>query len=119
MSNGKITSIVLAFVGFFLSQTVFAQASKQDFNSPTLASITLHPKYLPTATPFVPLAGGELTLRFDDLTADYNSYNVRVIHQTHDWWPSDLHPSEYIEGFYDIPISDMEDSFGTMVDYTH
>ena len=84
-----------------------------------LASVTLHPKDLVISPPFIPLQGGVLTFRFDDLRAEYSSYNLRVRHCTHDWWYSDLHPSEYLDGFYDVVIDDMEDSFGTKVNYTH
>ena len=73
----------------------------------------------PTATPFIPLNGGQITFRFDDLEADYKNYNLRVVHCSHDWWPSELHPSEYLDGFYEISITDIEDSFGTKVNYTH
>lgn len=102
-----------------MANTGHAQDRNFDFSLPVITSATLHPLDLPTFTPMIPLEGGQLTLRFDDLEADYKSYNARIVHCTHDWFESDMHPSQYIDGFYDVSITDMEDSFGTMVEYTH
>tara|TARA_B100000780_G_scaffold218144_1_gene157338 strand:+ start:10544 stop:11812 length:1269 start_codon:yes stop_codon:yes gene_type:complete len=118
MSYCKNTFLtVLIFV--FLCFNLLGQKVGLNETSMGLASVTLHPKGLPASPPFVPLQEGILTLRFDDLHAEYTTHYIRVRHCTHDWWYSDLHPSEYIDGFYDVAIDDMEDSFGTKVNYTH
>ena len=62
---------------------------------------------------------GMLELRFDDLSGDYVTWEVRVVHCDRHWQPSDMHPSEYIQGFHTTPMADEEASFGTKVDYTH
>ena len=113
--NSSITAIII----IFSSVNVLSQFVGLNETSIGLASVTLHPKDLPISPPFVPLQGGVLTLGFDDLRADYTTYYVRVKHCTHDWWYSDLHPSEYIDGFFDVVLDEMEDSFGTKVNYTH
>ena len=113
--NSSITAIII----FFSSVNVWSQFVGLNKTSIGLASVTLHPKDLAISPPFVPLQGGVLTLGFDDLRADYTTYYVRVKHCTHDWWYSDLHPSEYIDGFFDVVLDEMEDSFGTKVNYTH
>ena len=118
MRNWKTrTFLLLLFV--LTSNFVKSQAVSMNRTGLGLASVTLHPKDLPISPPFIPLQDGVLTLSFDDLRAEYASYNVRVFHCTHDWWYSDLHPSEYLDGFHDIAIDEMEDSFGTIVNYTH
>lgn len=118
MRNWKTrTFLLLLFV--LTSNFVKSQAVSMNSTGLGLASVTLHPKDLPISPPFIPLQDGVLTLSFDDLRAEYASYNVRVFHCTHDWWYSDLHPSEYLDGFHDIAIDEMEDSFGTIVNYTH
>ncbi|MBT6174642.1 MAG: DUF5103 domain-containing protein, partial [Flavobacteriales bacterium] len=113
--NSSITAIII----IFSSVNVLSQFVGLNETSIGLASVTLHPIDLPISPPFVPLQGGVLTLGFDDLRADYTTYYVRVKHCTHDWWYSDLHPSEYIDGFFDVVLDEMEDSFGTKVNYTH
>ena len=112
---------MVAVVGIYLllGQILLSQAPLQEHTHPTLSSVITHPTGHVTGAPFIPLDGGSITFRFDDLEADYKSYNLRIIHCSHDWWPSDLHPSEYIDGFYDISITEIEDSFGTKVNYTH
>ena len=111
------TFILLIFV--LSSDIINSQAVRMNDTGLGLASVTLHPKDLLISPPFIPLQDGILTFSFDDLRAEYSSYNLRVMHCTHDWWYSDLHPSEYLDGFHDIVIDEMEDSFGTKVNYTH
>lgn len=112
-------ALALFFIGGGISLKTNAGEQLIELQSDHLASVTLHPTDIPTATPFISLGEGGLTLRFDDLNSEYSSYNVRVIHCTFDWWASDLHPSEYLNGFYEASIANIEDSFGTMVNYTH
>ena len=119
MSYCQKCMVAVVFVWLFVVGENYSQGPLIEINLPTISSVTLHPTGIPTATPFVSLNAGGLTLRFDDLEADYKTYNCRLIHCSSDWWPSDLHPSEYLDGFYEAPITDMEDSFGTMVNYTH
>ena len=118
MSNCK-TSFAAAIILILGPLNLLSQTAGLNSSSANLASATLHPKDLPVSPPFVPLENGVLTLSFDDLSADYTTYYVRVRHCTHDWWYSDLHPSEYIDGFFDMIIDEMDDSFGTKVNYTH
>ena len=42
-------------------------------------------------------------LRFDDMTGDYTPWEVQIVHCDRHWQPSDLHPSEYLQGFYSPP----------------
>ena len=88
-----------------------------------LKTVLLHPAGAPLAPPVVPLSLedglGRLDFRFDDLSGDYVPWEVRVVHCDRHWQPSDMHPSEYIQGFHTTPMADEEASFGTKVDYTH
>ena len=118
MINWRIVFLLGTFVGV-MSDGVWSQRVELNKSKYGLSSVTLHPKGLPIATPFIPLEGGVLTFMFDDLSAAYATYNLRILHCTHDWWYSDLHPSEYIDGFHNVVIDEMEDSFGTKVNYTH
>lgn len=85
-----------------------------------LYTATLHPVSAPTADPIVPLDGGLLELGFDDLKPGIRNLQARFIHCTFDWYPSpDLRPTDYLQGFHPLTLTDVEASFGTRVDYTH
>jgi hypothetical protein len=60
-----------------------------------------------------------LKLSFDVLTTDSKDYYYTIIHCNADWTPSDLGPSEYIEGYFEDRISDYQSSFNTNVNYLH
>ena len=59
-----------------------------------------------------------MEIRFDDLSGDYTPWEITIVHCDRHWTPSDLHPSEYLQGFYTTPMEDDEASFGTKVDFT-
>lgn len=61
----------------------------------------------------------KLVLTFDDLDADIKDYYYSLVHCNADWTPSDLDPSEYIEGYFEDQIDQYQSSFNTTVDYTH
>ena len=89
---------------------------------PDLSGVVFHPVGQPVAPPFVPLENNgepQLMLRFDDLSPFNTSWEVRITHCDRHWLPSDLHPNEYIQGFYSTPVEDVEASFGTKTDFTH
>ncbi|MEE4196872.1 MAG: DUF5103 domain-containing protein [Bacteroidales bacterium] len=61
----------------------------------------------------------KLWLTFDDLDGEIKDYYYTLIHCNADWTPSDLDPSEYIDGYFDDQIDNYQSSFNTTVDYTH
>ncbi|HKL07368.1 MAG TPA: DUF5103 domain-containing protein [Bacteroidales bacterium] len=61
----------------------------------------------------------KMVLLFDDLDADIKDYYYTIIHCNADWNPSDLDPSEYIDGYFEDQIDQYQSSFNTTVDYTH
>ncbi|HSH50491.1 MAG TPA: DUF5103 domain-containing protein, partial [Bacteroidales bacterium] len=61
----------------------------------------------------------KIVLLFDDLDADIKDYYYSIIHCNADWTPSDLNPSEYIDGYFEDQIDQYQSSFNTTVDYTH
>ena len=60
-----------------------------------------------------------LMLSFDDLSNDPQNYAYTLIHCDADWKPSNLMESEYLEGFYEEPITDYQFSFNTTQNYIH
>jgi len=64
-------------------------------------------------------SGKQLVLEFDDLNPNTTDYYYTVIHCSAYWQPSDLNPIEYIQGYEENQLDDYENSFGTLVPYTH
>ena len=60
-----------------------------------------------------------LLLQFDDFDFDSRDYMYTVSHCDADWSISDLHSSEFIDGFPENYIQDYEFSFNTKLSYVH
>jgi len=66
---------------------------------PTVHTVQLFKKGFPIAPPIIELGGTEpLVLRFDDFSPDVEDLSYTVVHCDPDWQPSDLAPSQYING---------------------
>lgn len=63
--------------------------------------------------------GEVLHLSFDDLNGDEATYYYQIVRAEADWSPTTLFESEYLEGFNDLRIRDMENAYGTLQSYTH
>ncbi len=59
----------------------------------------------------------QLILKFDELTTDIHNYYYTLIHCDTNWKESYLVQSDYLEGFYENPITDYLPSFNTSMDY--
>ncbi len=60
-----------------------------------------------------------LWLEFDDLSADYEQYHVKILHCTYDWKQSALSEIEYMPEYNDLIINDYQVSQNTKVPYYH
>lgn len=70
--------------------------------------------------PYIKLASDQyISVCFDDFAASYKTYSYQVIHCDANWKPSSLRPSDYIMGFYENNINDVEGSFNTRIAFTH
>ncbi|MCK4663927.1 MAG: DUF5103 domain-containing protein [Bacteroidales bacterium] len=61
----------------------------------------------------------KLKFSFDDLDADIKDYYYTLLHCNSDWTPSNLTTFDYIDGFIKNKIPDYENSFNTLIRYTH
>jgi hypothetical protein len=61
----------------------------------------------------------KLNFGFDDFDSDYKTYNYTVVHCDASWNPTNITPSDYIEGYNEDQISDIKRSFNTIQQYTH
>ncbi len=62
---------------------------------------------------------GILRFEFDHFGTDLMDYNYTVVHCNSDWTPSDLLETEYINGYTEDRILNIESSFNTLAQYTH
>jgi hypothetical protein len=61
----------------------------------------------------------KLSLHFDLLDNQAETYYYSFIHCDKDWKKSDIFPNDYLDGFYENPIDDYNPSFNTTVNYFH
>ncbi len=86
-----------------------------------IKAVRFHIRGAEMSMPMVDLGGGaQLVLDFDDLEADGKSYYYTIVHCNKDWTPSDgISDMEYIDGFTEEEIRNIEFSNITQQDYTH
>tara|TARA_B100000900_G_C20584034_1_gene718745 strand:- start:1152 stop:2438 length:1287 start_codon:yes stop_codon:yes gene_type:complete len=73
-----------------------------------------------TDFPVIPLnSNDQLLLQFDDFDFDSRDYMYTITHCNADWSVSDLHSSEFIDGFPENYIQEFEFSFNTKLSYVH
>jgi hypothetical protein len=61
----------------------------------------------------------KLKLCFDDFSKDLKSYYYALVHCNSDWEPTDVLPSDYIDGFLRNQILEHVYSINTLVNYIH
>lgn len=87
---------------------------------PDIHTVLVHKAGFQLNPPIINLnANEQIEVRFDDLHPYPRSFAYTVEHCTHDWKPSDMVESEYIDGFYTNYITDYSSSFNTQHLYTH
>lgn len=59
----------------------------------------------------------QLSLRFDDLSAEHKTYSYKFIHCDADWTPSILQQQEFLDGFTNNYIDNYQYSFNTLQSY--
>lgn len=64
-------------------------------------------------------ANGIMTLEFDHLGTDIKDYYYTIVHCNSDWQPSELDDNQYIDGFTEDRILQIDNSFNTLTNYTH
>ncbi|PHR68716.1 MAG: DUF5103 domain-containing protein [Lutibacter sp.] len=63
--------------------------------------------------------GSSFIFSFDDLEAEQLDYFYKIEHYTYDWKPSSLSSREFINGYEEDRIRDVENSFNTLQFFTH
>lgn len=106
-----------AFI-FICFLTLNQVISSQIADASNIKSIIFQPTITNAYTPIVKL-GGKLSLRFDDIDGTEQDYFYKITHCEFDWTPSNLLDSEFIVGFSKDRIRDFNNSFNTLLPYTH
>lgn len=86
-----------------------------------IRSAQLYLSGAPLTLPIVDLKTGlnSLMLEFDHLGTDLKDYVYTIAHCNSDWQPSELADNEYIDGFTEDRIVEIESSLNTLTQYTH
>lgn len=63
--------------------------------------------------------GEPIILTFDDIIGDEANYYYTLEHFNYDWSPSELLKTEFLEGFDNVRITDYQNSFNTLLLYSH
>ncbi|MFO0320958.1 MAG: DUF5103 domain-containing protein [Bacteroidota bacterium] len=85
-----------------------------------IQTIKLHESSFDANPPILELnTNNILELSFDDLDFDQKSYSIGFIHCTANWEPSNLMPTEIINGFFEANILNFTFSTNTVQKYTH
>lgn len=108
--------ILLFFCYFTVNQFTLAQTDIED--AEYIKTVIFRSNVTNTYTPIIKL-GEELKLVFDDLNADERNYYYKIEHCNFDWTPSNLSTIEFINGFPEDRIRDIQNSFNTYLPYTN
>lgn len=75
----------------------------------------------PLSLPIVdlPTRMNAMLLEFDHMGDEIKDYKYSIVHCNSDWQPSDLIDNQYIDGFLEDRITNVESSFNTLTSYTH
>lgn len=107
------------------TEVINQEASKEvkplincNFN-PKIKSIQVNRPGFDQSFPIINIQGEQLTLSFDQFGEEVNNFTIKFIHCNYDWTPSPLEEMEYIEGFTDGNIINVESSHNTLDPYYH
>ncbi len=60
-----------------------------------------------------------ILITFDELSENIGNYSYTLIHCNSNWQPSNLSPNDYMDGFFENPLTDYQQSFNTLCNYIH
>lgn len=88
--------------------------------SSEIKSLEIKPEGEKLSIPCIELGGEkQLEIEFDEMSHEAHAYSYRIIHCNQDWKESVLSSTEFLDGYTTEDISDIENSVGTTVIYTH
>lgn len=111
----------LLLPSLLFSQTNENPRNENRISDDDIRTVQLYLQGAPMTLPMTELkaASNTLLLEFDHLGGDLKDYIYTIVHCNSDWQPSELDDNEYIDGFTEDRITDIESSFNTLLQYTH
>jgi len=128
--NTMIRKILLLLI-IFTSLNTFSQSEEDYYDgdyiryedyiySENFKSVKLYKTGFDLSAPFIDLGSNQtLTLKFDDLNAESNTYYYSFILCNADWTPADLLSMEYMDGTNEEYFNVNTTSLNTTMRYTH
>ena len=117
----KILTIFLFCLISFSQRDALADIPLVDatFKS-TIKTVQFYSRTADTAImPITYISSQDLSLEFDELGEEANSYYFKIIHCNADWRPSNLKSIQYMKDFNEVFIQSRQFSTGTLVPFTH
>jgi len=113
--------LIPAFCGALAAQIPESPTNENQILDENIRTVQLR---LTAASLLIPIVdikpgNGVLTLEFDHLGADIKDYYYTIVHCNADWQPSELEDNQYIDGFTEDRILQVDNSFNTLINYTH
>lgn len=115
MKNSWVKHFVLFSCCF---HTFCGQNTQEGFTPQFIKSIIFKKESSDIQFPIINLRES-FQLHFDDLNGDERNYYYKIKYFNHDWTPSNLFQSEYLQGFDNLMIDNYQTSFNTLQPYTH
>ena len=111
----------LLFLSLLLSSCAMLAQNTDRILDDQVRSVKLSVMGAPLSMPIVDIKapGGVLNLEFDHLGDELRDYAYTILHCNRDWSFSELDQLEYIDGFTEDRITNIEPSFNTITQYTH
>jgi hypothetical protein len=116
--------LILVF-GLFLALGSNAQPEEYELTNKiykqNIRSVKFHLNGIMTSYPIVDLERPNvLELRFDDMEVDLKVFKYKIVHCNADWTVSDMLPIDFLDGFEEEEIREVNTSFNTArSNYTH
>jgi len=118
----KIMKHTGIFILVFIANLAMSQKPIwEEIFTDNIETVQVRPPDNALGDPFLVLgeSNSKLLLSFDLFGSEYSTFEYTLIHCDADWKPSDLLPSEYIDGYASDYITDYEYSFNTKQSYIH
>ena len=111
----------LLFLSLLLSSCAMVAQNTDRILDDQVRSVKLSVMGAPLSMPIVDIKapGGVLNLEFDHLGDELRDYAYTILHCNRDWSFSELDQLEYIDGFTEDRITNIEPSFNAITQYTH
>jgi hypothetical protein len=113
--------LIPAFCCTLAAQTAESPTNENQILDEDIRTPQLHLTAASLLFPVVDIKAGNgtLTLEFDHLGTDIKDYYYTIVHCNADWQPSELDDNQYIDGFTEDRILQVDNSFNTLINYTH